>query len=67
MTTATPLDPRVSEFATQQEADDHARWLRARVQEALDDPRPPVAHEEVMVRLDATLAQLKARATSPNT
>lgn len=67
MTTAIPLDPRVSEFATQQEADDHARWLRSRVQEALDDPRAPIAHEEVMARMDAALTQLKTRATSRDT
>lgn len=28
----------------------HDRWFRAKVQTALDDPRPPVTHEEVKTR-----------------
>jgi DNA-damage-inducible protein J len=28
----------------------HDVWFRAKVQEALDDPRPPVAHEKVEAR-----------------
>ena len=59
-TTTTPLDPRISEFATQEEADSYDRWFRAKVQEALDDPRPGIPHDEVMARMDARIAQIKA-------
>ncbi len=27
--------------------EEHDRWFRAQVQKALDDPRPPVPHEDV--------------------
>ena len=32
----------------QREAREHDAWFRARVQEALDDPRPAIAHDVVM-------------------
>ena len=34
-------------FALTQNAATHDAWFRARVQEALDDPRPTVPHEKV--------------------
>jgi DNA-damage-inducible protein J len=34
-------------FSLTQNADEHDAWFRAKVQEALDDPRPAIAHEEV--------------------
>ena len=37
----------VSEFETQQQADSYDRWFRAKVQAALDDPRPLVSNDEV--------------------
>jgi hypothetical protein len=49
------LDPIVSEFATTEEAEAYDVWFRARVQEALDDPRPPVPHDEVVKRVKATI------------
>ncbi len=33
------------DFATDPET--HDRWFRAKIREALDDPRPAVAHDEV--------------------
>lgn len=30
---------------------EHDAWFRAKVQEALDDPRPPIPHEEVKARI----------------
>lgn len=50
-----PLDPLLSEFATQREADDYDRWFRAKVAASLDDPRPGVPHDEAMARIDATI------------
>jgi DNA-damage-inducible protein J len=39
------------------------RWFRAKVQEALDDSRPPVAHQDVMDDMQA-LIDRKRRARS---
>ena len=61
MTTTTPLDPLVSEFETQEQADSYDRWFRARVQEALDDPRPGIPHKEAMARLDRMLEEMRER------
>ena len=30
-------------------------WMRAKVQESLDDPRPSVSHDEVMLRTQAII------------
>ena len=60
-TTTTPLDPLVSEFETQEQADSYDRWFRARVQEALDDPRPGIPHKEAMARLDRMLEEMRER------
>ena len=60
-TTTTPLDPLVSEFETQEQADSYDRWFRARVQEALDDPRPGIPHDEVMARMEARITELTAK------
>lgn len=34
-------------FALAQNAAEHDAWFRAKVQEALDDPRPAIPHEQV--------------------
>lgn len=41
----------------------HDKWFRAKVREALDDPRPAIAHEHVMERTQA-LIDGKRRARS---
>lgn len=56
MNTAT-LDPRISEFETEEEATSYDRWFRAKVQEAIDDQRPGVPHDQVMAEMDALIAQ----------
>jgi hypothetical protein len=61
--TTKPLDPLVSEFATQADADRYERWLRAKVAASLNDPRPSVPHDEAMARVDATLAAASGNAT----
>lgn len=35
----------------------HDAWLRAKVREALDDPRPPIPHAEVMAELRERIDQ----------
>jgi DNA-damage-inducible protein J len=42
-----PLAPKQIRSPIYQESDgDYDTWFRARVQEALDDPRPPISSEE---------------------
>lgn len=53
------LDPIVSEFETQEQADSYDRWFRAKVQEALDDPRPCLPHDEVVRRMEERFAALR--------
>ncbi|WEK04820.1 MAG: hypothetical protein P0Y65_00760 [Candidatus Devosia phytovorans] len=49
------LDPIISEFATQEEADSYDRWFHQKVQQALDDPRPGIPHDEVMAQVRAVI------------
>jgi len=48
----TALDPLVSEFETEEQAQSYDRWFRAKVQEALDSPHPKILHDEAMARVD---------------
>lgn len=48
-------DPIVSEFATTEEAEAYDVWFRKTVQDALDDPRPPIPHDEVVRQVKATI------------
>jgi len=60
---ATKLDPLIYEFETEEDAKNYDRWFRAKVQEALEDPSPSIAHDEAMAQVAATLeARRKARA-----
>lgn len=61
--TGKKLDPIVSEFETEEEAQAYDAWFRNRVQEALDDTRPDIPHDEAMARVKATIkASAKKRA-----
>lgn len=42
-------------------------WFRARVQEALDDPRPAVPHEIVKARFAALRAELRTKIEAGDT
>lgn len=53
----TKLSPIVSEFETQEQADSYDRWFRAKVQAALDDPRPGIPHDDAMAKLEAMLEE----------
>ncbi|HET9032730.1 MAG TPA: type II toxin-antitoxin system RelB/DinJ family antitoxin [Dokdonella sp.] len=37
----------------------HDAWFRAKVQAAIDDPRPSVAHDEAMARIRTTIQTAK--------
>ena len=43
---ATQLDPIISEFDTQEQADAYDAWFRAKVQEAIDDVNSSVSRAE---------------------
>ncbi len=55
----TALDPLVSEFDTEEQAASYDRWFRAKVQKALDDPRPAIPHDEAMKLLDQKIQRLQ--------
>lgn len=48
MSTATPLDPRISEFETQEQAESYESWFQAKVQQAIDSKKPRIPHDQVM-------------------
>ncbi|GAB7529874.1 hypothetical protein PS3A_22850 [Pseudomonas sp. 3A(2025)] len=56
-----PLSPIVSEFETQEQADSHDRWFRAKVEVSMANPGPGVPHDEVMARMDAIIQAAEAR------
>ena len=58
---STPLDPRISEFETQEQADSYDRWFRDRVQASLDDSRPSIPHDDVIAEMRALLESKKRR------
>ena len=55
------LDPLISEFETEQQAASYDRWFRAKVQAALDDPRPAIPHDEAMARVRKTIEAAKQK------
>jgi len=61
MNTATALDMPFPEVETGQEDAAYTEWLRAKVQEAIDDPRPGIPHEQVMAAAQALIEELKAK------
>lgn len=42
----------------------YTEWLAAEIQEAIDDPRPSIPHDEVMARMDARIGRHKAAGAS---
>ena len=53
-------DKRAAALRQAHEAAAYNAWLAAEVQEAIDDPRPSIPHDEVMARMDARIARHKA-------
>jgi len=56
------LSPLVSEFETTEQEASYTAWLRAKVAASLADPRPAIAHDEVMAEMDALIDQIAAEA-----
>lgn len=48
-------------FAITPSPEKYDAWFRKKVQEALDDPRPMIPHEEVVRRMEARRAELARR------
>ena len=55
------LDPIVSEFETQEEADAYDVWFRAQVGAALASTKPRIPHDEAMARIRNTAEKHNAR------
>jgi hypothetical protein len=55
------LDPIISEFETQEQADSYDKWFRAKVQHSLDNPGKMTPHAEVMKQMDRVIAAAAAR------
>lgn len=53
-------DARAQVLRGAHEAAAYNQWLAAEIQEAIDDPRPSVPHDEVMARMDTRIARHKA-------
>lgn len=63
---STVLDPLVSEFDTDEAANDYDRWFRAKVQEAIDSKSPRLPHDEAVAMVRALIEQRKSeRAQRP--
>ncbi len=58
---AAALSPLISEFENEEQAKSYAAWLKVKVQASLDDPRPSIAHDQVMAEMDAIIAQAEDR------
>jgi hypothetical protein len=52
----TQLDPLISEFDTQEQADSYDRWFREQIRESLEDPRPSIPHDDVMAEMRELIA-----------
>jgi len=59
---STPLDPIISEFETQEQADSYDRWFRERVRDSLADPRPSIPHDDVMAEIRELIATKRRHA-----
>ena len=49
-------DSRAQALRKAHEAAAYNEWLAAEIQEAIEDPRPSIPHDEVMTRMDARIA-----------
>jgi len=54
---STQLDPIVSEFETQEQADSYDRWFRTKVQRSIDNPGRGMPHDQVMAKAGAIIAE----------
>lgn len=55
------LDPRISEFETEEQAASYDAWFRHKVQEAIDDKRPRIPHDQVARRMEKILSEIRSK------
>jgi len=60
-TTAAQQD--LTAFALDAAEDDYTVWLRAKVQRALEDPRPRIPHDEAMARIRRSIEEVAQQKT----
>jgi hypothetical protein len=53
-------DPRISEFESAEAEAAYEKWLIARVEKSLADPRPSIPHAEVAAGAEAIIARAEA-------
>jgi hypothetical protein len=49
------FSPIVSDFESEEQAASYDRWLRAKVQASIDDPRPSIPNAQVMAEMSALM------------
>jgi len=57
-TVAAPSDSAICEFDAAEDEADYMAWLRAKVQRAMDDPRPRIPHAEAMARIRCSIEEV---------
>jgi hypothetical protein len=51
------LDSRIFEFETEEHASSYDQWFKSKVQEALNDQRAGVPHDQLMAEIDALIGR----------
>lgn len=62
-TVRSPIEP---EFDTAEDAAAYDRWFREQVQEAIDDPRSAIPHDQVMAEMRALIASKRKNPKANN-
>jgi len=57
----TAYDPLISDFDSAEAEADYEKWLIARVERSIADPRPSIPHAEVAAGAEAIIARAEAR------
>ena len=50
-----PLCPVVSDLGPEEQATSYDRWLIAKIQASMDDPRPSIPNDQVMAEMHALM------------
>ena len=53
------IDPIISEFDTDEDAEAYDKWFREQVEEALAETGPGIRHEQVMAEMQAIIDKHK--------
>lgn len=51
----------VSDFENEEQAASYDRWLRAKVQASIDDPRTSIPNEQVMAEMSALMEEKRRK------